>query len=183
MIKQKIILGLIGEIGSGKGLVSQYLKDNYQASIYKFSDPLRDILKRLQLKNTRIRMQSLSTTLRAIFGQDLLSKIIAIEVKKDKNKIIVIDGIRRLDDLKYLKKLKNFKLIYITSDIKTRYNRIITRNENLDEEQKTFEQFLKDNQDESEKRIAEVAKISDIKIINNQSIKSLYKKINTLLKI
>ena len=177
----KIILGLVGEIASGKGTVARYLEEKHNARTYRFSTPLRDILKRLHLEENRDNLQEVSRILREKFGQDLLAKIITEDVKQDAGEIIVVDGIRREQDIKYLRELPEFKLINIKVDIKTRYERVIERSENTDDKTKTFEEFLKEAQAEPELEIPKVAATADIVIDNSSDMENLIKQIDTVL--
>ena len=60
----KVILGFVGPIASGKGTACQYLRDQHRAPTYRFSSPLRDVLDRLYLPQSRQNMQDLSLALR-----------------------------------------------------------------------------------------------------------------------
>ena len=121
---KKIIIGLVGEIASGKGTVANYLINEHKAESFRFSTPLRDVLNRMHIEINRKNMQTLSTTLRKEFGQDLLAKIIAKDVETSKSNIVVVDGIRRMQDIKYLRTLPEFKLVHISADLEIRFNRI-----------------------------------------------------------
>ena len=101
----KKIIGLVGKISSGKGTVAKYMEEKYNANTYRFSTILRDILKRLHSEINRKNLQDVSTALRQTLGEDILAKVMAEDVKKDDNDLIVVDGIRRMADIKYLKKL------------------------------------------------------------------------------
>ena len=114
----QIIIGLTGPNASGKGEVKKYLETECQAVSFKFSDILRDVLRRLYIVINRENLQDLSTDLRKRFGNDVLAKAIAQDATNSSEKIIVIDGVRRLDDIKYLLPLNNFKLI-LFSDTQT----------------------------------------------------------------
>jgi dephospho-CoA kinase len=179
---QKMIIGLVGEIASGKGTAAKYLEKKYKAQTIRFSTPLRDVANRLYLEINRSNLQSLSTTLREKFGQDLLAKIIVHDALAAKSNIVVVDGIRRLDDIKHLLKMPQFKLVYITADIKTRFERLKNRNENKDDHQKTFTQFIKDNSAETELTIPLVAKKAKIKIDNGAGLKELHKNLDSIIK-
>jgi len=182
MFSKKIILGFVGEIASGKGTVAKYLENKYKAETIRFSTPLRDVLKRLYLDISRENMQNLSQILRVQFGQDLLAKIISEDAKGSNAQLTIIDGIRREPDIKYLNEIPEFKLVYITTDIKTRYERLIKRGENKDDVNKTFEQFLKDNQAEAEKDISKVSESANYKIDNSGNLDDLYNEIERILK-
>ncbi len=178
----KIILGFVGPLAAGKGTTCQYLKEKYNANAYRFSTVLRDVLDRLYLEQNRKNLQYISLILRKAFGDDLLALAIAKDVENDNSSFISIDGIRREPDIKYLKELPKFHLIYITADQKIRYERIIKRVENTDDSKKTFEQFKKDEKRETERQIKQVAKLAKFTINNNGTFEQLYQQIEDILK-
>ena len=180
--KEKLILVFTGELSCGKGTISKYLMKNYNASVYRFSDSLREILNLLYQEINRKNFSALSSSLRKLFGENYLAHILIEKIKKDKNKIIILDGLRKKDEIKAFKKFKNFKLIYVDSDSKTRYERLIKRNENKDDKKKTYTTFLKDTTLETEKNIRSFKRISDYTIDNNRNLKDLYKNIDNLIK-
>ncbi|MEA2088258.1 MAG: AAA family ATPase [Patescibacteria group bacterium] len=181
MANKKIIIGLIGEIASGKGTIYNYLSQKYDVGYHRFSTILRDILDRLHKEINRENMQKLSTILRENFEQDILAKVIAKDVKNDQHKIIIVDGVRRFADIKYLKKIKGFKLVYIIADIEKRYKRVIKRSENSGDKTKTFDDFKKENRQESEIEIGKVGERADIRMDNNNSFEELYKLIEKII--
>ncbi len=177
----KLILGFVGEIASGKGTATKYLEEKYGASSHRFSTPLRDALNRFHLEINRKNMQDISRILREQFGQDLLAKAISKDAESDEHKIVIVDGIRRPADIEYLTRLPEFKLVYITADIKTRYERLIKRGENADDLNKTFEQFVKDHEAETELEIPKIGATAQIKIDNNGGYKELYSQIDKIV--
>lgn len=179
---KKVILGFTGLLASGKGTAAEYLKTGHRASHYRFSTILRDIAKRIYTEETRDNMVKLSEGLRAAFGEDILAKTMAQDVKNDKNKIIVVEGIRRLADIEYLNKLPHFVLVEIFADPKIRYERLIKRGENADDTGKTYKQFLADHQRSTELSILDVIKHAKEKIDNNGSFSNLHKQLDALLK-
>jgi len=183
MAKQgkKIILGLTGLLSSGKGTAAKYLEKKYGASTYRFSTMLRDILNRLYLKQTRDNMVRLSEMIRSTFGEDTLAKTIAKDAEINKNQIIVVDGIRRPADISYLSNMPNFVLAEIFAAPKIRYGRLILRGENIDDNKKTYKEFLADHQRSTELSILEVIKDAKEKIDNNGDLKSLYARLDNLV--
>lgn len=165
--EEQIVIGLVGEMSSGKGTVARHVAEKYGASTYRFSTILRDILDRVYVKHARENIQKLSTFLRQAYGEDLLSKVIYYDVKKDPAPIIVVDGVRRLSDVAYLKEMPGFALIYIDASLETRYRRISERNENADDQTITFEAFKKQQEDESESQIRDLKSEADFIIDNN----------------
>jgi dephospho-CoA kinase len=152
----KIVLGFVGKLASGKAVCQQYISEKHDAGSAKFSTSLRDILNRLYLPISRKNLQNLSLDLRNRFGGDILARVIAEDVKNDSQEIVIIDGVRRLDDISSLKDLPNFYLISIDADPEIRYERMKKRNENEGDSDKTFADFEEDEQREAELQIPEV---------------------------
>lgn len=177
----KIILGLVGPIASGKDTVKKYLGKKHNARGCRFSSILRDILERLDLPNSRQNMQELSTILRQKFGEDILAKAIAADAIKLKSDIVVVDGVRRPADIKFLKKLPGFALVAIDAEPKIRYRRLVKRGENVGDIQKTYTQFIKDHQYETELAIPTLMKKAKYKLDNNGSLADLYQQIDKLM--
>lgn len=178
----KIILGFTGQLSSGKGTATQYLKEKYNASTYRFSDMLGDALDRFYLDRNRDNFIKMSETIRGTFGEEIMAKVISSDVEKDNNNIIVVEGIRRMADIEYLKKLPGFILVEIFADPKLRYERITKRTEKADDATKTYEEFMADHQRSTELSILDVVKHADEKLDNNGSFENLYAQIDNIVK-
>ncbi|MDO8529444.1 MAG: AAA family ATPase [bacterium] len=177
----KLIIGLAGEIGSGKGTAAKYVAEKYGASSYRFSTMLRDVMDRLYIEQNRKNISELSTLLRKRFGEDLLAKVMAEDVKKDENKVIVIEGIRRSADIAYLKEIPEFKFVFIEAKLERRYKRIIQRGENTDDKEKTFEEFKKEHELETEAQIKDFKQHADFVLKNDGALEDLYKQIDDII--
>lgn len=177
----KIIIGLIGQLACGKGSVKKYLSEKYNAQDCRFSTPLRDVVARLAILESRENLQKLSTVLRGAFGEDLLAKVIAVDASKLNSEIVVIDGVRRMADIKYLKELSNFYLIKVEADPKIRFERLKTRNENVGDKDKTFEQFLADQNNEADREIPIVMNSTKISINNDGNLEDLYIQVDKII--
>jgi len=177
----KKIIGLVGLIASGKGEAKNYLIKKYGAVEFRFSSILREALDVLGIEQTRDNIISLSTWSRENFGNDLLAKAMAKHVKQSDNDLIVIDGIRRMDDILYLKDLEGFKMIAIEANPKLRYERSVKRNENPGDSEKSYEQFLEDHKKETEITIPETMNKADFKIVNENSLEDFYKELDKII--
>jgi dephospho-CoA kinase len=177
----KLILGFVGQIASGKGTAVEYLKEKHNASTYRFSSMLRDVLDRLYLNQSRENMQKLSSILRSNFGEDTLARVMAEDVKNDQNNLIAIDGVRRPSDVAYLKDVSGFTLVNITANMEKRFERITNRTENTDDAKKTMEEFIADHAREPEQKIAEIAASAPITIDNNGDFNELYEQLDRLI--
>lgn len=177
----KIILGFVGPLSSGKEEAKKYLEKKYAAGTHRFSIMLRDILNRLYLPITRENMQDLSLDLRNRFGSDTLARVIAEDVKNDSHEVIVIDGVRRMDDIVKLKDVPGFYLVAIDAKPEIRYERLIKRGENADDNQKTYEEFLADNNKEAEREIPVVMAQAKYQVNNDGDFANLYQQLDQII--
>lgn len=177
----KLILGITGEMGSGKGTIASHALGQHKASVHKFSTILRDVLDRLYLEQTRDNMQALSTILRKTYGEDIMAKGMYHDAENDQSDIVIVDGVRRMSDIIFLKELPHFKLVYVEADMQNRFERISKRGENPDDAKKTFEEFKRANQEESEIQIKDLKNYSDYVINNDGTFPDLYEQINEII--
>ncbi|KKQ45403.1 MAG: dephospho-CoA kinase, CoaE, nonfunctional [Candidatus Moranbacteria bacterium GW2011_GWC2_37_8] len=177
----KLILGIAGEMGSGKEAVSTYLCEKYGASSRNFSQILKDILERLYLPIMRENFAPLSLALRKTFGEDILAKVMFHDAVDDENDVIVVQGIRRRQDMVFLRELPNFKFIYVDADIETRFERVKNRKEKENDALITFEQFKASHEYETEKTILGLKDDADYMIQNNGTYEELYSQIDKII--
>lgn len=178
----KKIVAFIGRIASGKGTAAQYLHDQCGAEVFTFSNILRDVLQRLNLEETRDNFIKLSEILRGAFGEDLLSKIMAADATRSKADVVAIDGTRRTTDITHLKDLPGFVLVAINADPEKRYDRLRNRNVKADDQTKTYEQFLADEQRSTEVSINEIIDKAKHQIDNNGDLTSLHTQLDVLIR-
>ncbi|HQA64021.1 MAG TPA: AAA family ATPase [bacterium] len=181
-VTPKIILGLVGEIASGKDTVAAYLEKKYHSRTISFSQPLRDILTVINLPQTRKNMAWLGNDLRRRFGQDILAKAITNQVEKATAPIVCLPNIRLPQDITQLKTLPGFWLIHVDTEPEIRYRRLIRRTQNPDDQTKTWAQFLRDAQLPTETKIRKLAKQASWRLDNNGSAANLKKQIDEMMK-
>jgi len=179
---QKIILGFAGEMSCGKGTAANYVVKKYNGSYHRFSTMLRDLARRMYIEENRDDLQKISTFFRQNFGEDIMSKVIYNDVKDDSHEIVAVDGVRRIMDIRYLKDLPGFKLVYIEAEMKKRYERIVKRRENTDDAVKTFEEFRHDHEQESELQIKDLKKNADFILNNNGTTEEMYEQIDAIIR-
>ncbi len=178
---KKIIIGLVGEMGSGKSTVASYIEKKYGASRYGFSTFLRTILEYLTIPPTRVNLIDLFLILAKRFGEDVLAKPMKELVSKDNKEIIVVEGIRRPADISLLTELPGFFLVGITSTKENRYKRITERTEKIDDQTKTYEEFLKDEQRPTERLISGMVSSARAVINNDGELLTTEKQIDEII--
>lgn len=178
---KKIIIGIAGEIASGKDTAAKYLAERYEALSLRFSQPLRDILGRMNLPEDREHMAKLSLHLRQAFGEDIFSKVIMAEANKGTAHLVVVDGVRRLPDILHLESEEHFYFVYVEATSETRYARLTKRRQNTDDATKTPVQFEKDAQLETERQIRDLKSRADFVVNNDGSLEELQKQLDGIV--
>ena len=172
----ELIIGFIGQNGSGKSKAAAYLAERYKTE-YKveklaFSTILRRFLQDLGVTTSRENLLRYSEVLRKHFGQNLLSEHVGEQIRLSRADLIIVEGIRRKSDLSNLN-FHNFHLISLIAKPEIRYQRLVSRKQNPGDEQKSYEDFLTDQESEPERDIQKVAKKAKIIIDNNGTTKEL----------
>ena len=93
--------------------------------------------------------------------------------------IIILNGVRRPDDFRGLGEIGG-KLIYITADIKNRWERVILRKEKADDDV-PFEKFVELGKAEAEQFIATIGKEAKFKINNDGTKEELFSQIENII--
>ena len=117
--------------------------------------------------------------MREKYGDDILAKVVAQRIKKVKNGIIILNGIRYWEEFEMIKKLGG-KIIYVTADQKIRWQRLKKRGEKKDDFS-SFKKFLEREKAKTEILIPKIGQKANFKIENNGSFDSFYQEIEKIL--
>ena len=177
----KLIIGLAGRMGSGKTVVCNYLHGRYGAKQMRFSQILMDILDRLYLPHEREYLQKLGHSLRTSLGEDVIVNAFEKDMERVTSRVVAIDGIRYVNEVKMLRKFEDNLLIFVDAPVDIRFRRCRARGEE-GEDKIEFEEFLRAEKRETERHIDEMEKMADYRIENTKSLKELYKKVDRILK-
>lgn len=174
-MKKKKVIGLIGEQASGKGTAAKFIIKRYGGDRITTSDILRRTLDSLYIPFDRGNLMTLALGLKKGFGDGVLMEAALKEVEKFDSDLVLVDGIRMPGDVEPFRDAygEDFHLIYVTADVKTRYERSRARGEKAGESQASFEEFLSKEKSETEKSISSVGATADFKIINNGNAREL----------
>ena len=175
-LNNKIIIGLVGEKGAGKGTVSEYLKTNHQAQHFGTSKILKRTLEDLGLPLTRDNLIKLALVLKEGFGATVVIDSLIREIRERGTSFIIIaDGIRMHDDLPPFRQLfgPNFFLLYVTADMKVRFERTKARKEKDGEDKMSWQDFIAEEARLTEVSIHEVGRQADFTIHNDGSLAQL----------
>lgn len=189
---EKTYIAIIGKMAAGKGTFGEMLRQEALAragrdsgmsvTSHRFSDPLNMILDILHIPKERAHQQKLSTILREAFGEEVVGNALQKIAEADHADIVFFDGVRRPQDVVMLRGLPNSYLVAIEAPPEIRYERLRKRNDRPGDAEKTWEEFLAENNAEAESKIDEIAKKADIVIDNSGTLDDLRIKVCKFLR-
>jgi len=164
-----LIIGVVGQIASGKGILVSYLTEKLGFTSFSLSSAVhREIEKKGIKKYTRQMLQDVGDEMRRREGDEVLARRVIEAIQKQtiedrKSKVkknlfsifnyqppssifyhrqsIIIDGIRNPAEIEFLRNNSNFILIGVKANRELRFKRLLFRGKEWDP--KSYEDFLK----------------------------------------
>ena len=168
----RILLGICGQMGSGKSFVAEYLHEKYAFKRFRISGKMREIAIDLGIEPTRDFLQGIGKFMRD-FDDDVWIKYLTKAILNEKGNIIV-DDIRRINEINFLKPL-GFLIIRIESTEKERKERIEKRTGKKISE----EEWLRWQNHLTETQVKDIP--VEMILINDGTIEHLKNKIDQLI--
>jgi dephospho-CoA kinase len=179
------IIGLVGEAGTGKGVVTDILT-LYGFGNYSLSNTLREISNSINLPDGRENLTALGNSLREKFGSDVLARGAKQWVEQSGNSHVIIDSIRNPAEVTYLKQELGAFIIGVTMSPKKTFQLMESRQRPGDPT--TWEEFLKlkareegEGQKESGQQLLKCLALADVTLKNEGTIADLHEATNELL--
>ena len=183
MPRKKIIIGITGTNGAGKGTVVDYLVKGKNFSHFSASGLIRDEIIKRKMHVNRDNMIIVGNDLRAKNGAGYIAEELIKRALNNKNNS-VIESIRTLSEIDILRK-KGGILLAVDADQELRYKRIFLRGGEKD--RVTFEEFMDQEKREMEsgdpnkQNLLVCIKVADYLIKNESTFEELNKEIEKLL--
>ncbi len=175
MQSSKTIIGLVGEIGSGKGTVVELFEEllpNARIIKLKFSAILADVLDVLHIPKTRDNLQKLAIIIDETYGEGTFAHAMEERIRATDADIIFVDGMRWPADERLIITVGGV-VMYITADQRTRYERITQRGEKVGETDTTFEQFQHQESMKNETFIKDIGSRAQFVLHNDKDLATL----------
>ncbi|MFA5986073.1 MAG: hypothetical protein WC819_01840 [Parcubacteria group bacterium] len=181
MQNKKIILGLVGETGSGKDTVAHYLHRRYDVELLRFSRPLKKALDLFFEQSSKEDQSWLYSIFKERFGEDVLHRGVARYIAQHDG-IMCVNGMRMMMDLDFIRSFPDNYIIYVTADQKLRWKRTTSRGEKSDDNQ-TFDAFQTfEATAETEKAIPAIGKKADFTVRNEGTMDELLWQVDDVMK-
>ena len=185
-----MIIGIAGTNGSGKDSLGQILAEDYGYMFVSGADFLREEAKKRGLPIEREVLRTISAEWRRKYGLGVLVDK-ALEIYKqsaEKYQGLVVSPMRNPGEAQHLKELGGV-LVWVDAGPKVRYERI-TKRQRSTEDQKTFEEFMSEEQaemhqagDEATLSLNGVKVKTDIFLQNNGTLEEFKAAIKKSLKL
>lgn len=169
------LVGLTGTNGAGKGEVASYLQKKGYAYV-SLSDEIRNHLRRRGKKSTRDEMIAAGNALRRRYGADVLARRVMKKVKGP----TVIDSIRNVSEITFLRRQGDFVLVAVDAPAELRFERV--RKRGRSESASTFEEFVAKEKEEvaggkNGQQLRRCLSLADVAIINDGTRQRLHRRI------
>lgn len=180
-----ITIGITGTLGAGKGTIVEYLINKYDFNHYSARSFIVKEVEKRGLPVNRDMTTMVANDLRSTHHPRYVIEQLYEEAKKG-GKNAIIESVRALGELEFLKTKKDFYLFAIDALPKIRYERISSRKSALDNV--SFEKFLSDeeremgNTDPTKANIKKCIEQADFKFTNDTDITDLEKQVDIVMK-
>ncbi len=177
----KIIIGLVGETGSGKDTVAHYLKRRYDVQLLRFSLPLKKTLDLFFNKSSKKDQAWLYGVFEKRFGEEVLHQGVRRYVEQHDG-LMCVNGMRMMKDLDFIRSFKNNYIMYVTADQELRWKRVVGRGEKSDDRQslEDFQEF--ESTIETEKNIPAIGAQADFTVKNDGTMDDLLWQVDDAMK-
>ena len=182
-----IIIGITGTLGSGKGTVVEYLKNNYGFKHFSASDFINEEITRRGLPINRDNQRLVANELRTKYGGSYVAENLYDRAMKFGGNA-VLESLRAVGEIESLRKNPGkFYLLAVDADPKIRYDRVTTKRKG-EKDQVSYEHFVEQEQKEMHDtsaggmNIAQCMKMANAHIDNSGSIEQLQNQVDKFVK-
>jgi dephospho-CoA kinase len=178
-VTKKTVIGVTGMPGAGKDVVREVFRE-LGFPIVTMGDEVRAEAERKGLPPTPENLGKTMLKLRAEEGSGVLAKRCLPKIEALNSKIVVVDGIRSLDEVaEYKKEHPDLKIIAVHASPETRFERLVRRNRSDDPED--WKVFNERDQRELSVGLGNVIAAADIMVVNEGKKEAFKQKLRKIL--
>lgn len=174
------LIAFVGMPASGKSEAAAIAK-KLGIPVVNMGDVVREETARRGLPPTDENIGGTGTALRREDGLDVIAKRCVPKIRLIKSKVVVVDGIRNINEIEYYKKEfgNDFKLIAINTPFDIRFERVKKRARSDD--MKSMEELIRRDEREKGWGLDRAIEKADINSDNTGTIEEFKEKMETLL--
>jgi dephospho-CoA kinase len=179
--EKKLAINVMGPMGSGKGMLAEFLKEHHEFSQFTFSDVIKDELRERGLDINTDNIFKVHDELRAAHGDEVIARRIVEHARKEGSPRIIFEGGRYPAQASYIKNtFPDSLLLYIDSAPEIRKARLLERKRSSDPSTEAEVDALL----EKDLRISELCREvpGTIVIENNGTLDEFYEKVLAVLR-
>jgi len=185
-MNNKIIIGITGTIGAGKGTIVEYLVKN--KGFIHFSareDVINKEIEKRGLPITRDNMVLVANDLRKNYGPSYVAEEL-FKMAQNSDKSCALESLRTVGEIESLKNKGKFFLFAVNAERKTRYKRIQIR-KNIQSDNVSFEKFIEQEEtetksdDPNKQNLSKTILMADYTLDNNGTFDDLYRQIDEII--
>ena len=179
MKSAKTIIGIAGMPGAGKAVASNTAKE-LDIPVFVCGDVLREEAKIRKIVATPENFGKLMFQMRRDEGPSVMIKRLLPRISEAKSKIIMVEGLRSIDELESLMNNFEVKLLAIHANPKQRFQRLIDRGRGDDP--KTIGEFNNRDARELSLGVGSVIALADYLIMNDSTLEIFQQKLMDFFK-
>jgi len=165
------IICVAGMPGAGKSIFASIAKE-FSIPVITMGDAVRVEASKRGIPQTPETLGALMLELRREEGPEAVAKR-CLDLLPEGSKVVVIEGVRSLEELEYFKKHCNqLHLVAIHASPRTRFERLVARGR--PDDPKDWPQFKERDLRELKVGLGSVIALADIMVVNEGSIDELY---------
>jgi len=178
-MKQKMVVGVAGMPGAGKGVIARSAKERGY-TIVVMGDEVREETKRRGLEPTPENVGKIMLKLREEESQNVVARKCIPKIANASTNFVLVDGVRSLHEVyEFEKNFPQFVLMAVHSSPETRFGRLFRRNRSDDP--KGWEVFIERDLRELSVGQGGVIAMADYMIVNEGTLEEFKAKIREVL--
>jgi len=171
----KAVVAIAGMPGSGKALASGVARER-SIPVFVCGDIVREEASSRKLPATPENLGSLMLRIREEEGSDVMVKRLLPRIEITKSDYVVVEGLRSLDELEYLRNRFKTRLLAIHAPPEQRFQRLLRRGRSDDP--KTLAEFVQRDNRELALGVGSVIALAEQLIVNDSTIEAFKLKLN-----